>query len=368
MPMVHTTTQPSRDDSFQPLLTHGRENNTEKASETSSCEPASSDSVGELLPASATQAKAKAVTLSHDLIHPNGFQQQFYLENKDINIDNNNVDNQGLDIDQGLTFEACCRSLQRPDSPTSLEDSQSDSGLDTFAIDALDKEQSMTRFRVEAVPLSKLNMSDRIHSTTTSAQQELINGNSPLSPSQVATPPLSPIKPPAHTKSGGGNEPDSLEGDGDGCKENGVKGVLADQQDPATLELSTSMEINMTQQVLGEVLEEERTCTTVWGSEALLPSLHEDSSSESVVYTDETLSKAEASTSATSVPPKVSAWSTLLPGVAPIPQPKPTTRPSAIQRSEQARLHERFPIVLPHESQVKLSMEMVDLFEVRLAE
>ncbi|KAF9302991.1 hypothetical protein BGZ74_004509 [Mortierella antarctica] len=62
------------------------------------------------------------------------------------------------------------------------------------------------------------------------------------------------------------------------------------------------------------------------------------------------------------VVPKVSAWSTLLPGVSPIPvAPKPVVRSSA--RSTELRLHELLPIVLPHESEAKLTMEMLDLFE-----
>ncbi|GJJ74097.1 poly(A) RNA polymerase GLD2 [Entomortierella parvispora] len=67
--------------------------------------------------------------------------------------------------------------------------------------------------------------------------------------------------------------------------------------------------------------------------------------------------------------PKQSAWSTLLPGVAPIPAPKPPApmaapRSTATKSAENIRqLHELYPIVLPHESEVKLSMEMIDLFE-----
>ncbi|KAG0347881.1 hypothetical protein BG004_006677 [Podila humilis] len=60
---------------------------------------------------------------------------------------------------------------------------------------------------------------------------------------------------------------------------------------------------------------------------------------------------------------KVSAWSTLLPGVAPIPMaPKPAVARSS-NRSTEQRLHELRPIVLPHESEAKLTMEMLDLFE-----
>ena len=74
------------------------------------------------------------------------------------------------------------------------------------------------------------------------------------------------------------------------------------------------------------------------------------------------------STPSSSSVPKQSAWSTLLPGVAPIPAPKPPApapTPRVIKSTENIRqLHELYPIVLPHESEVKLSMEMIDLFEV----
>ncbi|KAG0085277.1 hypothetical protein BGZ93_000756 [Podila epicladia] len=70
----------------------------------------------------------------------------------------------------------------------------------------------------------------------------------------------------------------------------------------------------------------------------------------------------EATAGTAPVVPKVSAWSTLLPGVSPIPvAPKPVVRSTA--RSTELRLHELLPIVLPHESEAKLTMEILDLFE-----
>ncbi|KAG0047054.1 hypothetical protein BGZ83_007797 [Gryganskiella cystojenkinii] len=75
----------------------------------------------------------------------------------------------------------------------------------------------------------------------------------------------------------------------------------------------------------------------------------------------------QSSTPSSASVPKQSAWSTLLPGVAPIPAPKPPAPvpvPRVIKSAENIRqLHELYPIVLPHESEVKLSMEMIDLFE-----
>ncbi|KAG0379729.1 hypothetical protein BGX24_011920 [Mortierella sp. AD032] len=356
MPMVHTTTETGTEDAFRPLLTHHQE--TDPASIATSAEL-----VGELLPSVPLSTRAKSEAHSHDPVNSSNIQQQLYLENSDNS--NNEDDDQDRTINQNPAFQAHPRSLHRPESPTSLEDSQSDSSLDSFAADLADKERLMTRFPVDAVPLPKLSMADRIPSATISSQQEVLNGNSPMSPSQVATPPLSPIKAPVHSKSDEGDD-DTLgddDDDDDESVENGIENEAGMHPDAALDDSGmTSQEIMEAQQPPGQALEEEQTCVGDSGSETLLLSLQGESSSASL-SADDTSAATESSASSTAVPPKVSAWSTLLPGVAPIPQPKPTARPYAIQRSEQARLHERFPIVLPHESQVKLSMEMVDLFE-----
>lgn len=376
--MVHTTTQPGTDDSFLSSLTHTQhhQQRQEKEIETTPTPThyetvAAAHSEGELLPAvqsTKSSAKAKEAPYSHDPVKSsNTQQQQHYLEHGDSsnNEEDGDQDHTVTVIEQGLTFQSRCHSLHRPDSPTSLEDSQSDSGPDSFAVGIADKERLVTRFPIDALPLSKLSMTDHnIPSVPIPDQQDLLNGNSPMSPSQVATPPLSPIKAPIHSKSDEDDD-DTLEDDDDESIENGI-GKEARNHQGATLDESDSIsqEIGQAQQNLEQTLEEEQTSITDSESEALLPSLPEEPSSASL-SADDTSAPAGSSTSSTGNPPKVSAWSTLLPGVAPIPQPKPTTRPSAIQRSEQARLHERFPIVLPYESQVKLSMEMVDLFEVR---
>ncbi|KAF9154612.1 hypothetical protein BG015_000447 [Linnemannia schmuckeri] len=370
--MVHTTTQPGTDDSFRPLLTQTHQQQEQKKEIESTPTPTYCDlafsaySDGELLPASLltkTSAKVREASHPRDSVQSSDTQQQHYLEHSDSSNNEDGDDQDHTTVDQGLAFQARCQSLHRPDSPTSLEDSQSDSGLDSFAVDITDKERLMTRFPIDALPLSKLSTTNRnVPSAVIPIQQELLNGNSPMSPSQVATPPLSPIKATVYSKSDE-NDDDTLEDNDDESIENGIGKVARNHQD-ATLDESdsTSQEISETQENFEQALEEEQICVTDSGSEALLPSLQEETSSASL-SADDTSVPAGASTSSTGNPPKVSAWSTLLPGVAPIPQPKPTTRPSAIQRSEQARLHERFPIVLPYESQVKLSMEMVDLFE-----
>ncbi|KAF9143905.1 hypothetical protein BGX30_014389 [Mortierella sp. GBA39] len=372
--MVHTTTQPGTEDSFRPLLTHTQQHQQQQEKEieptptpTNSEPAASAHFEGELLLAvqsTKSSGKAKEAPYSHDPVKSsNTQQQQHYLEHSDSSINEEDDDQDHTVIEQGLAFQARCQSLHRPDSPTSLEDSQSDSGTDSFVVDIADKERLMTRFPTDALPLSKLSMVDHnIPSAPTPDQQDLLNGNSPLSPSQVATPPLSPIKAPVHGKSDEDDD-ETLEDDDDESIENGIETEARNHQDATSDESdSISQDIGLAQQTLEQALEEEQTCITDSGSEALLPSLLEETSSASL-SADDTSVPAGSSTSSTGNPPKVSAWSTLLPGVAPIPPLKPPTRPSAIQRSEQARLHERFPIVLPYESQVKLSMEMVDLFE-----
>ncbi|KAG0075945.1 hypothetical protein BGZ90_009322 [Linnemannia elongata] len=372
--MVHTTTQPGTEDSFRTSLTHTEHHHQQQEKEIEStptpthCEPAASaHSEGELLPAAQStnpSAKATEASYSHDPVKSSNAQQhQLYLDPSDCSNNEEDEDQDRIVIEQGFAFQARCRSIHRPDSPTSLEDSQSDSGPDSFAVDIADKERLMSRFPIDALPLSKLSMANHnIPSVPIPDQQDLLNGNSPLSPSQVATPPLSPIKAPVHSKSDE-DEDDTLEDDDDESIKNGIGREARNHQDATLDEFdSVSQEISQAQQNLEQVIEEEQSCATDSGSEALLPSLQEETSSASL-SADDTSAAAGSSTSSTGNPPKVSAWSTLLPGVAPIPQPKPTTRPSAIQRSEQARLHERFPIVLPYESQVKLSMEMVDLFE-----
>ncbi|KAF9910397.1 hypothetical protein EC991_006662 [Linnemannia zychae] len=358
MPMVHTTTEPDTEDSFRPLLTHHQEN------ESASAISGSSNVAGEVL----LSTKAKVEALSHDPVSSGNTQQQPFLGHSDSNTNNNNDDDdddndQDRTINQSTEFQARHRSFHRPDSPTSLEDSQSDSGLDPYIADIADKERLMTRFPIDAVPLSKLSMADRTPSVAISSQQELFSGNSPMSPSQVATPPLSPIKAPAQNKDDEGDD-DTLNDDDDESVENGIEYEAGRQQETTLVEFSgTPQDINEAQQNFEQALEDEQTCISGSGSDALLPSFQDESSSASSSADDTSAAPAESSTSSAAGPPKVSAWSTLLPGVAPIPQPKPVARASTTQRSEQARLHERFPIVLPHESQVKLSMEMVDLFE-----
>ncbi|KAF8984115.1 hypothetical protein BGZ46_008836 [Entomortierella lignicola] len=210
------------------------------------------------------------------------------------------------------------RQPHRPDSPSSLEDSQSESGTDSFSADTSDTEQSLSRFPNGSgvATHSKEPMSEqhnmKIHTDFT-------NSNALMSPSQVATPPLSPIK---------------------------ISIEETEENRKSDIPESTLRSLNESEgpDVMNEAAEDSILPDTVTGTE---PQQN------------------------TSTPiPKSSAWSTLLPGVAPIPASKPQQKPiprnrasSTTHRSDDIRLHERFPIVLPPESEAKLSMEMVDLFE-----
>ncbi|KAF9362014.1 hypothetical protein BGX26_006531 [Mortierella sp. AD094] len=252
------------------------------------------------------------------------------------------------------------RQDHRPDSPTSLEDSQSESGTDSFSADTTDTEQSIPRFsNGGAVVDPKLVMAEQ-HNI--SILTEVANGRALMSPSQVATPPLSPVKIPIK-----GNE-ETVKNDSDNDE-----GNLAEFNDSVITRstLQPSNEIKAPQHN-GEAQEDIAfeldnlegntsldSTTTPFGQETEIP--------KSLTET------ATATTPQPIVPspvPKVSAWSTLLPGVAPIPVPKPQQKPvtrnrtpAPTRKSDDLRLHERFPIVLPPESEAKLSMEMVDLFE-----
>ncbi|CAO3572624.1 unnamed protein product [Mortierella alpina] len=234
----------------------------------------------------------------------------------------------------------------RPDSPASLEDSFSESGLDPQTVEAVDPvARPMQRFSTTSPSTTVVDPKQAMvdHSAMTIGT-EASNASTAVSPSQIATPPLSPAKilsgkvaPPA--------EDDQEEGRG---------GSLTLLPPPAA-SLGTAEENgkgleNQPEDPLEDVTAEQS------GTQAAL------SQEEQSILTTETMNSAPQPATHASAP-KVSAWSTLLPGVAPIPAPRTVTRPSAVQRSEEHRLHERFPIVLPHESEAKLSMEMVDLFE-----
>ncbi|KAF9953871.1 hypothetical protein BGZ72_005092 [Mortierella alpina] len=228
----------------------------------------------------------------------------------------------------------------RPDSPASLEDSQSESGLDLYTVEAVDPaSRPMQRFPSAGLSTTVVDPKQGVvdHSGKKIGTEASI-ASTVVSPSQIATPPLSPAKilngKAAHVA--------------DDDQEEGKSGPLTLLPLPAASLDVEEEEVrleNQPEDPLGDTLAE-----------------HAGSQEEQSLLNSEAMILASQPTTLAPVP-KVSAWSTLLPGVAPIPAPRTVTRPSAIQKSEEHRLHERFPIVLPHESEAKLSMEMVDLFE-----
>ncbi|KAF9117098.1 hypothetical protein BGX27_003560 [Mortierella sp. AM989] len=243
------------------------------------------------------------------------------------------------------------RQDHRPDSPTSLEDSQSESGIDSFSADTTDTEQSTPRFPNDiAVVDPKLAMAEQHNMTI---HTEVANGHALMSPSQVATPPLSPVKFPIN----GAEEGEENHDDND-------ESELVEPD--AVALLLPSNEIEPPQEKDGAYEE----CTLKLNSVEDAASLESTTSSIEKAKVSKSLSATTPQPTEPTPIPKVSAWSTLLPGVAPIPvlksQQKPVTRNRTLtttRKCDDHRLHERFPIVIPPESEAKLSMDMVDLFE-----
>ncbi|KAF9429231.1 hypothetical protein BGZ76_001631 [Entomortierella beljakovae] len=237
----------------------------------------------------------------------------------------------------------------RPDSPTSLEDSQSESGLDPYSNDTTDTEQSNSRFssnEISADPNTFMNEHSKI------IHEKLANShNAVMSPSQVVTPPLSPIKIPVQGIEEMNESHDELYGEISGTEDELTTLSLLDPSKADTLQ-----DDDQSQSECSTIT------TTTTTSSSTLPSDEMDQNIDSA--------SAIASSAPSPSPsaPKASAWSNLLPGVAPIPvnrsQPfaKRRVNPNT-RRSNDLRLHERFPIVLSPEIEAKLSMDMVDLFE-----
>lgn len=196
-------------------------------------------------------------------------------------------------------------SCHRPDSPTSLEDSQSESG------DSLDN--------IDSSATSESETTD----TKSKARKLGDPSSSSLSLFQVATPPLSPAQP-------------LFDQETQGTSNN------LDIQDLHLNELSfNSMDVSRSPLASGTISSQPPSCT--------IP----------IVL--------EATAQGTS-----NAWKSLLPGVASTPSPMAPMAKSSKPRStnnnyksHDLRLNEILPIVLPPEREAKLSMEMIDLFEVR---
>jgi hypothetical protein len=196
----------------------------------------------------------------------------------------------------------CCPLQCRPDSPTSLEDSHSESGTDSSSPETTDTEHSIGPF---------LNDDDVTIAHSKAIITEQLNIVTPMSTLQVATPPLFPANLPPFDE-------------------------LLDQH-----------------------LIEDDSQGYMFGAEI----------TESLPYErSRTSARIEVATAAVQPPPRMYGWPIYFPGAPFVPMPKTGSwysgRPRGTRKPNHLRLHERFPIVLPPEAEAKLSMEMVDLFEV----
>lgn len=220
-----------------------------------------------------------------------------------------------------LKFNLAC---QRPDSPTSLEDSQSESG------DSLDNSDS------SATSESETNTDSKDKNATMHVERDLVS-----SLSQVATPPLSPARPQFDQETATQVQL---------SKDHDIQDLRLNEQTPYNSMANTSRSTLGTH---GTISSQPRSCLSFTAIPIAL----------------------EAATAQMPSTP-VSAWKSLLPGVAPAPAPAPPTalvaktgRPSRSTnnnyKSHDLRLNEILPIVLSPEREAKLSMEMIDLFEVR---
>ncbi|KAF9971862.1 hypothetical protein BGZ73_005098, partial [Actinomortierella ambigua] len=366
----------------------------------------------------------------------------------------------------------------RPDSPTSLEDSQSESGLDSFYTPASAGSSSLTLTNgIDSTSSSSLVSS--LSSSPSSSESELMNSPSqprhcskaahafcssspslssvehgastsyesmdlnatsphdrnmtvhtdmalstPLSPSQVVTPPLSPTLEQDAAIRVRGTSPD-LNGSSDRIiedqpsqdqevpeKETSLpNGSAASAQEPPTRSADSAMDhqqqhrhspsqhqycnqpVEQTQQDMGNKQSQVPPSSTEKESLAALiaaPAATMADAASAVKTPNCSSATAAQSKTACSQParthvaapkptvPPMSAWANLLPGVAPAPvlQPSPSVQlpPKAKSSSpsysrstaNDRRIHDLIPIVLPHDSEAKLTMEMIDLFETLL--
>ncbi|KAF9212151.1 hypothetical protein BGZ59_007167 [Podila verticillata] len=201
-----------------------------------------------------------------------------------------------LDLKFNLT------SCHRPDSPTSLEDSQSESG------DSLDNIDSSATSESE---------------TTDTKTKDSRTGDPSLSSlplSQVATPPLSPAQPLFDQET---QEPSSN----------------LDIQDLHLNELSCNMDVSGPPLVSGTISSQPSSCT--------IPKVLEATAQG-------------ASSAWKSLLPGVASTPPPMAPMAKSSRPRSTNNN---YKSHDLRLNEILPIVLPPEREAKLSMEMIDLFE-----
>ncbi|KAF9901505.1 hypothetical protein BX616_002236 [Lobosporangium transversale] len=334
MPIVHQTTQPSNS-SFSPSIEHQTVRSDIKDRK------GSSNNIKDL-----KQQQHNA----HSKVHMLG--QEPSLGQSEIHYHLPNHSTRG-----SLPQSNGADSLQqnhRPDSPASLEDSQSDSGADPFPSETTAIQRSMPRFSNGVGNRAKYNGLSSKQNTMDNygliIHADVANNPTTLALSQVATPPLSPVN---VTSEG---EPDEEDKDEDKDENDTTKIGLASASSATTQPMLS--ERNPTQDSIDTKVKD-----------SVTNGLAQEKIQETKVLPTEGSSPVSAATQPI-VPASASntsAWSTLLPGVAPIPASKPQvskfTRASTLRKPNNLQLHERFPIILPRECEAKLSMDMVDLFE-----
>lgn len=229
----------------------------------------------------------------------------------------------------------------RPDSPASLEDSQSESGFDSRSIDTVDTERSMPGL---SDPSSKVMMDHNDDTESAVSCNDETNETTPT--------PFAPLSKDEDLRGHHGHETSSFSYDSALLDkgEHGSEDLLTQEAKQGKEYLETES-VGISSEGDTEDLSVEMATTTT------ATTTTEDTENEEAI-------PGTPAPQRVAPVPKVSAWSTLLPGVSPIPvaPPKPVVRSTA--RSTELRLHELLPIVLPHESEAKLTMEMLDLFEV----
>ncbi|KAF8939631.1 hypothetical protein BGZ58_009132 [Dissophora ornata] len=224
---------------------------------------------------------------------------------------------------------------QRPDSPTSLEDSQSESGVDVISVDSTDSTDSTDC-------VERVDIVDMVES--------LENGSTALASSTVRNP-VSLL-----------NLPDAVQTCHDtGCKASHLRPgemmatpPLSPTRHQFIMELSEKLDPVSPIPLAHVPLEERKTHHAARARARSAPPAAQ---------------AVPVAMMSPEIPPPVprlpaqaaSAWTSLLPGVAPIrvnPRPivRSSTRSSGI--STEQRLHQQVPIVLPPEHESRLTMEM----------
>ncbi|KAF9414405.1 hypothetical protein BGZ94_000401, partial [Podila epigama] len=222
----------------------------------------------------------------------------------------------------------------RPDSPTSLEDSQSESGFDSHSIDTIDTERSLSGLDSSSQLLPPSEFKSIMFDPSNNSSIESIessrsnNSNSSNSNSNnISNRTISTTTLQSNSASKEGQE--HLQSS-------------SNHSPSTTPSPSLSGKVSTTAESV-------------------------DSHDAGATVTSGAITSATATAPSepqrTTPVPKVSAWSTLLPGVSPIPTAPKVVARTTTSRSTDLRLHELFPIVLAHENEAKLTMEMLDLFE-----